>query len=54
LEYLQAVSKDVKKLESNGFRWTKDMILGIFWQHRAPMSGPFSMESINTVLDAKF
>ncbi|KAG0144207.1 hypothetical protein CROQUDRAFT_30237, partial [Cronartium quercuum f. sp. fusiforme G11] len=54
LEYLQAVSKDVEKLESDGFRWTKDMILGIFWQHRAPMSGPFLMESINTVLDAKF
>ncbi|KAG0150552.1 hypothetical protein CROQUDRAFT_25629, partial [Cronartium quercuum f. sp. fusiforme G11] len=54
LEYLQAVSKDVEKLESDGFRWTKDMILGIFWQHRALMSGLFSMESINTVLDAKF
>ncbi|KAG0142244.1 hypothetical protein CROQUDRAFT_25592, partial [Cronartium quercuum f. sp. fusiforme G11] len=54
LEHIQVVHKDIKKLESDGFKWTKDMIIGMFYQHGAPIAGPFSMEAVNAALDVKY
>ncbi|KAG0139400.1 hypothetical protein CROQUDRAFT_31430, partial [Cronartium quercuum f. sp. fusiforme G11] len=54
LEHIQAVHKDIEKLESDRFKWTKDMIVGMFYQHEAPVAGPFSMEAINAALDVKY
>ncbi|KAG0149273.1 hypothetical protein CROQUDRAFT_39977 [Cronartium quercuum f. sp. fusiforme G11] len=54
LEHIQAVHKDIKKLKSNGFKWMKDMIIGMFYQHGVPVAGPFSMEAVNAALDVKY
>ncbi|KAG0140846.1 hypothetical protein CROQUDRAFT_25555, partial [Cronartium quercuum f. sp. fusiforme G11] len=51
---IQAVHKDIERLESNGFKWTKDMIVGMFYQIGAPVSGPYSMEMVNIALDMKY
>ncbi|KAG0150303.1 hypothetical protein CROQUDRAFT_652482 [Cronartium quercuum f. sp. fusiforme G11] len=54
LKHIQAVNEDMEKLERNGFNWTKDMLLGMLYQHGASMSVPHSMGTINAVLDAKY
>ncbi|KAG0144873.1 hypothetical protein CROQUDRAFT_94545 [Cronartium quercuum f. sp. fusiforme G11] len=54
LKHIYAVNEDMEKLERNGFKWTKDMLLGMLYQHDASMSVSHLMESINVVLDAKY
>ncbi|KAG0139893.1 hypothetical protein CROQUDRAFT_54090 [Cronartium quercuum f. sp. fusiforme G11] len=54
LDHIQAIHKDAERLESDGFKWTKDMVIGMFYQVGAPVSGPYSMEMVNIVLDMKY
>ncbi|KAG0149714.1 hypothetical protein CROQUDRAFT_39436, partial [Cronartium quercuum f. sp. fusiforme G11] len=41
-------------LESDSFKWMKDMVIGMFYQVGAPVSGPFSMEMVNIALNMKY
>ncbi|KAG0144698.1 hypothetical protein CROQUDRAFT_611747 [Cronartium quercuum f. sp. fusiforme G11] len=53
-EYTASIDKALNRLESEGVVWTRDCLAGLLYQLGAPTFGEFSMEGVNTALDAQY
>lgn len=54
MTHVQGIHKDLDRLESEGFKWTRDYFQGMLYQLGAPLSGDFGMDVVNNNLDARF
>lgn len=54
MTHVQGIHRDLDRLESEGFKWTRDYIQGMMYQLGAPLSGDFGMDTVNSNLDARF
>lgn len=54
MEHVGRVHQEVDRLESEGFKWTRDGFIGMIYQLGAPTTGDYNMDSVNTTLDAQF
>lgn len=50
-DHLESIEKLVSKLESNGFTWSKDSVLGMLFQIGLPDQSPTSFAHTNDILD---
>ncbi|KAG0148318.1 hypothetical protein CROQUDRAFT_655013 [Cronartium quercuum f. sp. fusiforme G11] len=54
LEYTNDIDRTVDCLERAGVVWTRDCIVGLFYQLGAPTSGEYALNEVNLALDKKY